>query len=364
MQSAWYDGKMRRVRDLSCGDARVLLELEIRRPASKFTPMPITVRSMTKDILARVAIAVLRPYVRYFPIRAGKKWVFETIVRPYLSWRSFRFRPICLTRNRARMELRLPDLVQSQIFFFGIWEPHITAFINDRLSAGSMFVDVGANVGYYTLLAAQIVGDHGHVFAIEASPSIFRQLQRNLDLNAFQKLHNVTLYNVAVSDSEGTLKVFLNDDSNLGASSTIPLIAHTRDQRFEAEVPARTLSAIVGRERLLNARMIKIDVEGAEALVIRGILDLLGSFSERTEWIFEVTFCAAIDEGSSVANLLDGFRDAGYNLYRILSDSSVLDSYLAGECTYVLAELSDFYKNDAIDVVASKAILLRTPDMV
>ena len=259
------------------------------------------------------------------------------------------------------MALRLPDLVQSHIFFFGIWEPHITAFINDRLSAGSIFIDVGANVGYYTLLAAQIVGDEGHVVAIEASPSVFKQLQRNLDLNGFQ---NVTLCNEAASDSEGTLKVFLNDESNLGASSTVPLIAHTRNQLFEAEVPARTLLAIVGKERLLNARMIKIDVEGAEASVIRGILDLLGFFSERTEWIFEVTFSAATDEGFSAAHLLDAFRNAGYNLYRILSESSVLDSYLAGESNYVLAELSDVYKSEAIDVVASKTILLRTPDMV
>jgi hypothetical protein len=110
--------------------------------------------------------------------------------------------------------------------------------------------------------------------------------------------------------------------------------------------------------------MIKIDVEGAEASVIRGILDLLGSFSERTEWIFEVTFSAATGKGSLLAQLLEGFRNAGYNLYRIMSRSSVLDSYLAGESGYILAELSDVYRTEAIDVVASKTILLRTPQMV
>jgi len=77
-----------------------------------------------------------------------------------------------------------------------------------------------------------------------------------------------------------------------------------------------------------------------------------------------VTLSATGSEGCSLADLLKGFRDAGYNVYRIMSERSVLDSYLDAESTYHLAEISDSYNSETIDIIASKSILLNGPERI
>lgn len=74
----------------------------------------------------------------------------------------------------------------------------------ERLKPGDVFVDVGANIGYFSLLASKLVGPGGRVVAIEASPEVFDLLRRNLELN---KAHNVRAVNVAISDREGSLQL-------------------------------------------------------------------------------------------------------------------------------------------------------------
>ena len=85
-----------------------------------------------------------------------------------------------VTRYGARFVCWLPDMIQTYLYLFGVWEPDVTAFIRRRLSPGDTFVDVGANVGYHALLAAGSVNGRGRVVAIEASPRIFRMLRENL----------------------------------------------------------------------------------------------------------------------------------------------------------------------------------------
>jgi hypothetical protein len=104
--------------------------------------------------------------------------------------------------------------------------------------------------------------------------------------------------------------------------------------------------------------LIKIDVEGAELSVIRGIGTLLPSFSERTEWVFEVTPAALSVQGNSVNELLKYFHDAGYRLYVIPNDYSSHD-YVSLPKTYRLGELNGL-PQEQVDIVASKQIDLST----
>ena len=100
----------------------------------------------------------------------------------------------------------LPDLIQRQIYLFGIWEPDITSFVKRRLAPGDNFIDVGSHVGYYAALASEIVGTTGRVVAIEASPLIYKMLLSNLRLNG--RWRNIRGINVAVSASEERLAVY------------------------------------------------------------------------------------------------------------------------------------------------------------
>jgi hypothetical protein len=97
----------------------------------------------------------------------------------------------------AELNCDIHDLIQRMIFYFGIWEPEVTSLICRRLRKGGTFLDIGANIGYDTLLAASCVGPGGRVIAVEASAPIFEKLKANVQRNAFR---NVAIHNVAVSD--------------------------------------------------------------------------------------------------------------------------------------------------------------------
>jgi FkbM family methyltransferase len=301
----------------------------------------------SRDYIARILLPILRSYIRFLPFSFGKRFLFESVIDPYFSWRTFSH--ISTTIFGIKISTRLPDQIQSRIYFFGAWEPQITAFVRDRLKSGDIFIDVGANIGYYTLLAASLVGATGKVFAIEASPTIFNYLKNNILLNDFR---NIQTFQEAASDHEGVLDVFLAPDSNIGATTTLPDEANTKGCIHEASVPTRTLDAIIGKEELLAARLLKIDVEGAEKSVIDGIAHLLPYFSNNTEWVFEITPKALKSSNDGVVGLFNLFRDAGYTIYQI--PNSYTDfAYIPVRMQFELVALEEV-PTEQIDVVATK----------
>jgi len=168
---------------------------------------------------------------------------------------------VACTTFGANLPCCAQDLVQSHILFFGKWEPNIGYFIARRLKRGSTFVDVGANIGYFSMLGAAVVGDTGKVISIEASPSIFKVLQSNLRHNSCANVHSV---NIAVGRETGKMDILLAPGTNLGMTSTL----HTRGFALETTVPADRLSNILDRDSE-RATLIKIDIEGAEPDVLK-----------------------------------------------------------------------------------------------
>jgi FkbM family methyltransferase len=222
------------------------------------------------------------------------------------------------------MHIRFPDTIQSYVYFFGIWEPAITAYFIQALSPGDTVIDIGANVGYDTLLASHLVGPTGSVHAIEASPHVYHLLTENLALNDSA---NVTPHLAAVCDSVRTVPVFLHDACNLGGSTIVPSIAGRRAVTLEANVSGRPLAAIVPEAVILGARLIKIDVEGAEWPVVLGFSDLLPHFSSHTELLIEVSAEGLADHGISIPTFLAMFRRAGFSPYAI-GNRYTVDMYL------------------------------------
>src|SRR4051794_26991463 len=93
---------------------------------------------------------IARAWIRYAPSSFGKRWLWAR------CWRHYAFRS--RTIFGAKITGDTADLIQRYIYFFGVWEPDITAWLRSALKPGDCFVDVGANIGYYTLLASQVVG--------------------------------------------------------------------------------------------------------------------------------------------------------------------------------------------------------------
>ncbi len=214
------------------------------------------------------------------------------------------------TRHGSRFTCRLPDLIQTYLYVFGVWEPDLTAFIRRRLAPGDTFVDVGAHVGYHVLLAAGSLGAAGRVVAFEASPGTLAMLHENLAQNRVNA--SVRTVNVAVSEAAGTRPIFGGPVQNIGLTTTVP-------GRFRAqgEVAAAPLGDLLEPEELRSVRLVKIDVEGAEDAVIRGMKAFLEQARPDVEILLELSPKWWADSRQTPRQVLQPLLDAGFNVYRI-----------------------------------------------
>jgi FkbM family methyltransferase len=142
-----------------------------------------------------------------------------------------------------------------------------------RPKEGDVVVDVGAHIGRYTIVASKQVGQNGKVIAIEADPSNFEILNRNIELN---RLTNVTTLNYAAFSEEAKIKLYLPAGDIFTKYNTVmsDWIWVKPDDKF-VEVNGNTLDNLVHETGIRQVNWIKIDVEGAEFEVLRGAHNLL-----------------------------------------------------------------------------------------
>jgi FkbM family methyltransferase len=158
----------------------------------------------------------------------------------------------------------------SHACWTGTYEVENLALFAAAVSPGSSVYDVGANVGIYTLLASQQTGPAGSVYAFEPNPRNLRYLHRHVALN---QLNNCLVMAVAVSDKEGTERFS-------AATWEHPMGRLAQDG--ELKIPTVTLDACVyGRRQLRSPDVVKIDVEGAELLVLLGASQTLTEYHPR-----------------------------------------------------------------------------------
>jgi FkbM family methyltransferase len=197
------------------------------------------------------------------------------------------------------------DTLDARILHFGIWEPRITQLISASLAPGDIFIDVGANIGYYSLLGSKIVGASGGVIAVEAAPDIFQMLVGNIELNG---ITNIRALNVAASDRAGRQPIYKLSDINRGAATTLA----ARGGTILAEVEARRFDDILHDIDLSRVKVIKIDIEGAESPVLRVILTMLDRLPSDLRMIVEMSAGGEEDVAT-----FDRLRNAGLCAYLI-----------------------------------------------
>ncbi len=156
-------------------------------------------------------------------------------------------------------------------FMGGRHEDFQDNYINKILREGSIFIDVGAHLGRFTLLGANIVGNKGLVVALDPDQRVFQRLVENVNIN---NLHNVITLPIAASNKNFLAHFRLS--KTLGWSS----LTNMHENKIEAEVliPAFTLDDLIESLELNHVELVKIDVEGAEDKVLEGAVNLLESF--------------------------------------------------------------------------------------
>jgi FkbM family methyltransferase len=170
----------------------------------------------------------------------------------------------------------------------GIWEPHVTAVFRERLRPGDVCLDIGANVGYFTLLAARLVGPSGHVHAFEPEPTNADQLEAHIRSNGLQ---NVTVHRVAVGVESGTGALHqTRPASNPKAWTLIGRPDETTEREgggAPTMVTIAPLDAVVPLDDWSRVRLVKIDVDGAEVEVLAS-LDPLVARGARPDVVVEL----------------------------------------------------------------------------
>ena len=148
------------------------------------------------------------------------------------------------------------------------YEPEVTAFLKENVAAGQTAIDLGANIGYFTLLLAQLVGEDGQVVAFEPDPQNCRLLEKNVRANGYT---NVTVRREAVADYSGRAPLFLSD-VNPGDHG----LTDADGRRDTVDIDVVTLDSALAHLRG-RIHWIKMDIQGAELAALRGMRSLLES---------------------------------------------------------------------------------------
>jgi FkbM family methyltransferase len=159
------------------------------------------------------------------------------------------------------VELDLSDHIQRNVYL-GTYEPHDSKLVSRYLSPGITFVDIGANFGYYSLMAAAAIGDSGRVFGFEPNPELCDHLRGTIQKN---EIMNITVEQAGVSDEAGWADLFLPIKRG---NNTATMIANAGGRPLR--VPVVTLDEYLDRYKIARVDFLKIDVDGFEPRVIRG----------------------------------------------------------------------------------------------
>lgn len=214
--------------------------------------------------------------VRRLPVPASYRWIIagklgDSLQAP-LPPAQERGREVARMASGFQMYVDLRESYERRMYFSGHYAPHLTRLVKRFLAPGDTFVDGGANIGYFSLLAAKRVGKQGSVHAFEPIPQTFQALQENIHLNGFTQ---ICANCQALSEKAGELCFELPVDAASGnglgrLATVVPL-----GRGPAVTVAAGTLDAYADQANLSFIKFIKLDLEGSEVAAIKGMRTLL-----------------------------------------------------------------------------------------
>ena len=192
----------------------------------------------------------------------------------YLKWNGKDVRTLAFGSVEPRFSVLL--FTTHDYYFRGLpYEADTTQLILERLTPGSIFIDIGGNHGFFATIAGLRVKPAGRVYSFEPNPAVYAQMEKNIELNDLGNI--VQPQRIALSNTDGgSVKLFVSQDRyNTGLSS---IILHSEKveggQLAESEyveAPCRTFDSWSAEKKLGRIALMKIDVEGAEELVLGGM---------------------------------------------------------------------------------------------
>jgi FkbM family methyltransferase len=250
-------------------------------------------------------------------------WLYRKIKNQYWFILSKYLRKDSYIHHIVDLDIRIKLLTKddsvSQNIFLESYEKETISFLKRIVLPGDIIYDIGANIGYYTLIFSKLAGPTGWIHSFEPSKREFFLLAENIKLNF---LNNVYINQFAVSDFPGIIEMSVFDDPAYGAYNTIGLPTHQRveNQIFRKEaVRSITLDEYYAAYSVQKPSILKIDVEGAEMNVLKGGKKLLSCDDSP---ILVIEICEDTLKGMEIIpdQVLELLRIYSYILFSIRSD--------------------------------------------
>lgn len=240
-------------------------------------------------------------YGRFVPCHWGHHRVVSWGIRKF----GLRYpRQIEANIDNNMFSLQIADYIPVHLYYSGYHEYAETAFFKANLRGGDVFFDLGANIGYFSLLAARKVGPTGEVHAFEISKEDFQKLEVNLGLNS--DLKNVCLNRLAITDHCGCVGITKTQSAGMTSISC--------DQSSTSDtIQGVSLDSYVNEQGLSRIDFLKCDIEGAELLFLRGASNVLAKL--RPIMVIEINPKALETHGASTKEIKSLLNDNRYVIY-------------------------------------------------
>jgi FkbM family methyltransferase len=204
----------------------------------------------------------------------------------------------------STIRLNLASEMQ-RLIYLGAFEMAEVGLVRRCLRAGGTFVDAGANLGFFTFLAASIVGPSGRALAVEPNPRMFERLSESIHAN---RLAQVSATQIGLSDTAGSTDLYLPPRETPCDNATM-LAGAAGSERVRVSV--RPLDDVLAESGIESVDLLKIDVEGYEPRVLEGARKTISSGRIRAVLI-ELNDIALREAGSSSQQLFDHIVSLGY----------------------------------------------------
>ncbi len=207
--------------------------------------------------------------------------------------------------SKKLMLLNLHGYIDTQIINRGVFESRSTEICNQLIKPGDVVIDVGANIGYYTIMFSELVGKKGHVYAFEPTKHFRTVLKENLDLN---NTENITILDYGLSNKDMTA------DIDIGPSSATMHSPEGYDEVVSHEkITLKTFNDFVKVSNITQIDFIKIDVDGHEPYFFDGAWDALASYDVII--LFEISHLHYLEAGVTAWDFYEKLISKGYNIF-------------------------------------------------
>jgi FkbM family methyltransferase len=236
------------------------------------------------------------------------------LIRKYLLRQRYFVRKI--HNYKLRLDIRDPGLSRA-IAIRGSREEQLHHLLNGELGPGDVVVDLGANIGYYTIMMAKISGPNGRIYAMEPEPRNFEMLKANVAINRMSE--QVQLFNCGADEHCGQATMYVSHQSNLHSLIPNPREIDNQERSASQTITIDVVDLTTFLDDKLVVNLIRMDIEGSEVAVLKGLIPAIDRGIFGGKIVFEAHF-PKYQDGHNIRQPLEQLFARGYKVRALTSN--------------------------------------------